>query len=205
MSASHINLLRKDCRNPSASLIFSFFLLAYLVFGLSSPVISVAVAGHEDLCGNRLRYPFGSPVKEGHHRKRQRYGGRHQTIQQVCQARLWAVHRAYNAPGRHCGATRCVCTLTLYGMTVTDNVQQRCYVFINKQDLAWTCAFQKCILLLLNLSVCVHFKLCDFRGTFLLFWSSSCRWWQYGSHWSDCTACSQSAREGKRHPTHSFM
>ena len=58
-------------------------------------------AGHEDLCGHGLGHPPGAPAAEGHHGAGAGHRGRHQAVQQVCEARLRPVHRAHHAVGRH--------------------------------------------------------------------------------------------------------
>lgn len=65
-----------------------------------------AAPGYENLCGHRLRHSAGPPAAQGHHRARARHWRRHQAIQQVCEAGLWAVHWADHEAGWYCCAER---------------------------------------------------------------------------------------------------
>lgn len=68
-----------------------------------------AAPGYENLRGHRLRHSAGPSAPQGHHRARAWHRRRHQAVQQVCEAGLWAVHWTHHEAGGHCCAQRWDC------------------------------------------------------------------------------------------------
>lgn len=89
-------------------LIRSLFILASTSFPSNSHCVLFCppAAGHEGVRGHGLGRPPHSEAEEGHLAARAEHRRHHQTVQQVCEAGVRAVHRTHGAVGRHRGAQR---------------------------------------------------------------------------------------------------